>query len=83
MPRARDFAVKVIRLGRAERRDGLAGLRPGGGVQAVRVDDAADAGERAIQHQMRRVSELGLRLPSTTFPSAKSSDDHVCRFHDG
>ena len=56
-------------MGRAFRRQVDPGLRPCRCMGGMGVRDAADLGEGAIELQMRRQSDEGRNVPSTTWPS--------------
>jgi hypothetical protein len=61
----------------------FARLRPGRGVKAVRVNDAADVLERAVKHQMRRRVGTGLEIAVDDFAGFQRNHDHVFRLHAG
>src|SRR5579883_538690 len=74
-------SVKVIGVSGAKGGNGPAGLGPGGGVQAVRVDNPAHALKSAIQNQVR--VRVGARLESALNDAAslELDDNHVPRLH--
>ena len=79
--RAGHVAIPVIGLGRAVGRRCPSGLRPGRGVEAVRVHDAADLREGAIEHQVRGRVRTGLELALDDLAGLQRHHDLMLRLH--
>src|ERR1035441_3734382 len=60
--RARHFAIPIVSLGRAIGGNAFARLGPGGGIKAVRVNDAVNLLEGAVEHEVRGSVGTGLTI---------------------
>src|SRR5437016_2433252 len=77
LPRARDVAAPIIGVRRAKSRKLSAGLRPGGGVKAMGVDDAADMLKSAIENQMGWRIGAWREPAFDNFAGREGEDDHL------
>lgn len=74
---AGDRAVEIVGVCGAQGRNVAAGLCPGGGVEAMGVDDAADFRKGAIEFEMGGGVAAGVERAFDDFSGFQRDDGHV------